>query len=164
MRKLQPLKMSSNQLCLPTVGWYVDPTVFHSLSYEPFAWQTWSSTRGYQKVWRLMQWNQYLLSYAYKVCRKYKTYLLWKFKLHVETLIIIYPQIHFIWYGHLAQSPLSSMTCHVIVFHDTFYTLIHFTPSTSKSNSNLNNLFYINIKSDKMLSEIDNVRITKRRV
>ena len=30
-------------------------------------------TRGYQKVRRLMLWNQYLLSYAYKFSREYKT-------------------------------------------------------------------------------------------
>ena len=31
------------------------------------------NTRGYQKVRRLMRYNQYLLSYAYKFCRGYKT-------------------------------------------------------------------------------------------
>ena len=39
----------------------------------------------------------------------------------------------------------------------TLYTLIHFKSSTMKSNTNLNNLFYMNIKSDEMFSEIDNV-------
>ena len=29
-------------------------------------------------------------------------------------------------------------------------------PSTQKSNTNLNNLFYMNIKSDKIVNEIDN--------
>ena len=28
---------------------------------------------GYQKICRLVQWKQYLLSYAYKFCREYKT-------------------------------------------------------------------------------------------
>ena len=31
------------------------------------------STRGYQKVCRLMQWHQYFLKYAYRFCREYKT-------------------------------------------------------------------------------------------
>ena len=30
-------------------------------------------TRGYQKVRRLMPWNQYFLSYAYKFSREYYT-------------------------------------------------------------------------------------------
>ena len=30
-------------------------------------------TRGYQKVRRLMRWNQYLLSYVYKFSREYNT-------------------------------------------------------------------------------------------
>ena len=47
---------------------------------------------------------------------------------------------------------------HCIVFPCySSYILIHFRPSTQKLNTNLNNLFYMNIKSDEMLSEIDNV-------
>ena len=115
------------------------------------------STRGYQKVRRLMQWNQYFLSYAYRFCREYKKqlfYQLWKFKL--DTLIINHFIIKYILYGHPAQSPLSSVTFHnVIVFHVSLYVLIHFWTSTQKSNTNFNNLFYMNIKFDKLLNEID---------
>ena len=39
----------------------------------------------------------------------------------------------------------------------TVCTLTHFRPSTQKSNTNLNNIFYMNIKFEEMLSEIDNV-------
>ena len=42
-------------------------------------------------------------------------------------------------------------------FSVTFYTLIHFRLSTQKSNTNLNNHFYMDIKFDELFSEIDNV-------
>ena len=42
-------------------------------------------------------------------------------------------------------------------FHVTLYILIHFRPGTQESNTKLNNPFYINIKFDKLLNEIDNV-------
>ena len=41
--------------------------------------------------------------------------------------------------------------------HVTLYILIHFRSSTQKSNTNLNNLFYMNITFDKLMSEIDNI-------
>ena len=58
-------------------------------------------TRGYQKVRRLMQWNQYFLSYAYRFVGNLKQqmfYQLWKYKL--ETLIInhfIIKYIYMVW-------------------------------------------------------------------
>ena len=36
------------------------------------AWNV-ACTGVYQKVGRLISWNQYLLGYAYKFCREYKT-------------------------------------------------------------------------------------------
>ena len=44
-----------------------------------------------------------------------------------------------------------------LLFIVTLYTLRHFSLSTQKSNTNLNNIFYIIIKFDELLSEIDNV-------
>ena len=44
-----------------------------------------------------------------------------------------------------------------LIFHVTLYIFIHFRSSTKKSNTNLNNLFYMNIKFDKLLSDIENV-------
>ena len=54
-----------------------------------------------------------------------------------------------------AQSPLSSVTFHNVTF--LLLLSIHFWLSTQKSNTNLNNILYINIKYDELLSEIDNV-------
>ena len=65
----------------------------------------------------------------------------------------------FIWYGYPAQSPLSSIVpqrhCFSMVFSIFLYTL----GQSKNSNTNLNNLFFlnINIKVDELLSEIDNV-------
>ena len=42
-------------------------------------------------------------------------------------------------------------------FNVALYTLLHFLLGTQKSNTILNNLFYMNIKFDQLLSEIDHV-------
>ena len=62
----------------------------------------------------------------------------------------------------MVWSPVSVEFCDVpqrhCFPHVTLYILIHFRSSTQKSNTNLNNLFfYMNIKFDELLSEIDNV-------
>ena len=44
-----------------------------------------------------------------------------------------------------------------LFFLVTLYTLIHFWLSTQKLNINLNKIFYINIKFDELLSEVDTV-------
>ena len=81
-------------------------------------------------------------------------YQLWKCKLDTLLLIILSSKT-IIWYGHPAQSPWRSTTS--LFFNVTLYTLLHFWLSTQKSNTNLNDLFYMNIKFDKLLSEIVNV-------
>ena len=50
---------------------------------------------------------------------------------------------------------VSQRHCFSLLLSLLLYTLNG--PSTEKSNTNLNNLFYMNIKSDEILSEIDNV-------
>ena len=85
-------------------------------------------------------------------------YQLWKFKL--DTLIINHFIIKYNLYGMVTRRSLrrvpwrskTSLFSHVIL-----YILIHFRSSTQKSNTNFNNLVYMNIKFDKLLSEIDNV-------
>ena len=77
---------------------------FHS--FYSFSKQMWH-TRDYQKVRRLMQWNQFLLSDAYKFCREYKTtnfYQMWKNKLN--TLIINKFIIKYILYGMVTRPSL----------------------------------------------------------
>ena len=44
-----------------------------------------------------------------------------------------------------------------LCIHISFYTLIHFKIKTQKLNTNLNNIFYMNVKFYELLSEIDNV-------
>ena len=83
---------------------------------------------------------------------------LWKFKL--DTLIINHFIIKYILYGivtrrSLRRVPWRSTT--LLLSHVSLYILIHFRSSTQKSNTIFNNLFYMNIKFDKLLSEIDNV-------
>ena len=90
--------------------------------------------------------------------KQQKFYQFWKFKL--DTLIINHFIIKYILYGMVTRRSLrwvpwrstTSLFCHV-----TLYILVHFRSSTQKSNTNFNNLFYMNIKFDKLLSEIDNV-------
>ena len=91
-------------------------------------------------------------------------YLLWKIK--SNTLMILnnfYPKI-MVWPRSLGASPLSSMTFHdVIVFQ--CYSL-YFNALLSRYTwvkYKLNNLFYMSIKFDELLSVIDNV-LQKRRV
>ena len=52
-----------------------------------------------------------------------------------------------------------------LFFNVTFYTLIHFWLGKQKSNTNLHNLFFMNIKFDEliMMSEIGHV-LQKRRI
>ena len=85
-------------------------------------------------------------------------YQFWKFKR--DTLIFNHFIINYILYGmvtrrSLRRVPWRSKTS--LFFIVTFYTLRHFWLSTQKSNTNFNNLFYMNIKFDKPLSEIVNV-------
>ena len=85
-------------------------------------------------------------------------YQLWKFK--VDMLIIYHFIIKYILYGMVTRRslrwvPWRSTTS--LVSHVTLYFLLHSRSSTQKSNTNFNNLFYMNIKFDKPLSEIDNV-------
>ena len=73
--------------------------------------------------------------------------------------------IKYILYGMVTRrslpwDPWRSTTS--LFFHVTLYILIHFGSSTHKSNTNLNNLFYIDTKFDKLLSEIDDVLQKKR--
>ena len=113
--------------------WYVDRTSYGVMhigrkfwsphfcwSYVPWNLEN-TYTRGYQKVRRLMRWNQYLLSYAYKFSREYKTtnvlsvVKIWAIYVDNQSF---YHQKQFIWYGNPAQSPLSFVTFHnVVVFH-----------------------------------------------
>ena len=80
-------------------------------------------------------------------------YQLWKFRL--DSLLIY----HFIFennlYGMITRRSLRDVPQR-IVFSVTLYTLIHFWLSTQKSNTNLNNLFFKNIKFDELLIEIGN--------
>ena len=122
-------------------------------------------TRGYEKVRRLMQWNRNLLSYAYKFCREYKTTnVLSAVKIYVRYVEVNHFIIKYILYGRspgaLCWVPWCSTTS--LFFHVTLYISIHFGPST-QSQIPTNNLFYMNIKSDEMLSEIDNI-VQKMRV
>ena len=110
-----------------------------------------------------MRWNQYLLSYAYNLWNITQQ-MCEKFEIYVDNHAF-YQQKRFKWYSTVhtctcnpAQSPLSSVTFHnVIVFHCYSLYLRHFWLSTQKSYTNLNNIFYMNIKFDKLVSEIDNV-------
>ena len=77
---------------------------FHS--FYSFSKQMWH-TRDYQNVRRLMQWNQFLLSDAYKFCSEYRPtnfYQLWKNKLN--TLIINNFIIKYILYGMVTRRSL----------------------------------------------------------
>ena len=82
-------------------------------------------TRGYQKVRRLMRWNQYLSSFAHKFCRGYKTtykcFISCKnWTRHVDDSSF-YHRKHFIWYGHPAQSPFSSVTFHNVIVIQCYF-------------------------------------------
>ena len=101
---------------------------------------SWRSTRGYQKVRRMMRWNQYLLNYAYKFCREYKTTYILSV---VKTLIINHFIIENNLYGMVTRRslrwvPWRSTTS--LFFNVTLYTLV-----------------FMNIKFDELLSEIGNV-------
>ena len=83
-------------------------------------------------------------------------YQLWKFELYkliINHFTCITKTIYVV--CNPAQSPLSSVTFHNVTF--LLLLSIHFWLSTQKSNTNLNNILYINIKYDELLSEIDNV-------
>ena len=85
-------------------------------------------------------------------------YQLWKFKL--DTLIINHFIIKYILYGMVTRRsrlrvPWRSTT--LLFSNVTLYILIHLRSSAQKSNTNFNNLFYMTIKFDKLLSEIDNI-------
>ena len=85
-------------------------------------------------------------------------YQLWTFKL--DTLIINHFIIENNLYGivtrlSLRLVPWRSTTS--LFFSVTLYTFILFWLGIQKSNTNLNNLFFMNIKFDEMLSEIGNV-------
>ena len=49
-----------------------------------------------------------------------------------------------------------------LLFNVTLYTLAHFWLSTQKSNINLDIFFYMNVKFDELLNEIDNVLQKKK--
>ena len=99
-----------------------------------------------------------MLTYFVGNIKQEMFYQFWKFKL--DTLINNHFLIKYILYGMVTRRSLrwvpwrstTSLFSHVIL-----YILIHFRSSTQKSNTNFNNLFYMNIKFDKPLSEIDNV-------
>ena len=91
-------------------------------------------------------------------------YQLWKFKL--DTLIINHFISKYILYGmatrrSLRWFPWRSTTS--LFSHVTLYILIHFGSNTQRSKTNFNNLFYINTKFDKLLSEIDHVLQKKKK-
>ena len=109
-----------------------------------------------------MRWNQYILSFAYKFYWEYNTtHVLSVVKIWAKYVVNLsfYHQRQFIWYGYPAQSPLSSVTFHnVIDFHSyslyfntllTKYTEVKYQPKQY--------FFYMYIKFDELLSEIDNV-------
>ena len=77
-------------------------------------------------------------------------YQLWKFKL--DTLLIY----HFIFeknlYGMITRRSLRDIPQRIV-----FQCHSHFWLGTQKSNTNLNNLFFKNIKFDELLSENGNV-------
>ena len=87
-------------------------------------------------------------------------YQFWKFKL--DTLIIDY-FIQLIWYGHPAQSSWSSVTFYNVIVIQSYSLYFNTLLGTQKSNTNLNNLLFMNMKFDELLSEISNV-LQKRRV
>ena len=64
--------MQNIQKCLPSNEhfiWYPHMTeILFLIKLENNILVIYLYTRGYQKVRRLMQWYQYLLSYAYKIC------------------------------------------------------------------------------------------------
>ena len=85
-------------------------------------------------------------------------YQLWKFKL--DTLLINHLIMENNLYGMVTQRSLRRVpwrSTPLLFSHVTLYILMLFRSNTQKSNTNFNNLFYINIKFDKLLSEIDNV-------
>ena len=85
-------------------------------------------------------------------------YQLWKLKL--DTLIIIHFIIKYILYGMVTRRSLRSVpwrSTTSLFSQVTLHILIHFRSSTQKSNTNFNNLIYINTKFHNLLSEIDHV-------
>ena len=91
-------------------------------------------------------------------------YQFWKFKL--DTLIILQFIIENNLYGMVTRRSLRGVpwrSTTSLLFKVTLYILIHFWLGTQKSNTNLNNLLFMNIKLDELLSEISNV-LQKRRV
>ena len=90
-------------------------------------------------------------------------YQLWKFEL--DTLVINYFITKYIFYSMVTRRslrwvPWRSTTS--LFVKATLYTIIHFWLGTQKSNINSKNLFYMKIKFDKLLCEIENV-LQKRR-
>ena len=83
------------------------------------------NTRGYQKVRRLMQWNQYFLSYANRFYREYKTTnVLLVVKVYVRYVLINHFIIKYILYGMVTRRslfwvPWRSTTS--LIFHVTLY-------------------------------------------
>ena len=83
---------------------------------------------------------------------------LWEFK--IDTLIINHFIIKYILYGMVTRRSLRWVlwrSTTSLFSHVTLYILLHFKSGTQKSNTNVINLFYMNIQFDKLLSEIDNV-------
>ena len=96
--------------------------------------------------------------------KQQKFYQLWKFKLDtfINNPFIIESNLYgIVTRCSLRWVPWRSTTS--LFFNVTFYTWIHFWLGTHKSNTILNNLFFMNIKFVELLSEIDNVW-QKRRV
>ena len=84
-------------------------------------------TRGYQKGLSLMQWNQYLLSYAVENIKQKMFYQLWK--LDKNTLIINHFIIKYILHGMVTRSiqrGVPGLFHSVIFLNVNLYTLIHF--------------------------------------
>ena len=60
-------------------------------------------------------------------------------------------------YGMVTRRSLRYVPQRHFFFNATLYTLLHFWLGTQKSHTNLNNLFFMNIKVAELLSEIGNV-------
>ena len=131
------------------------------VTYVSLVWNKYSLldpfTKGYQQVRRLMRWNQV------GDIKQQMFNQLWKFK--QDTFIINHFVIENNLYGMVTRRRAVELRDvpqrHCFVFNITLFILIHFWLGTQKSNTNLN--FFMNIKFDKLMSEIGIV-FQKRRV